>query len=315
MNETSFVLEAHDGESIACYRWTADTETGGAPKAAVQIAHGASEHGARYRRFAQALVDAGYVVYADDHRAHGRTADEYGRFGVARPGGWHAMVEDLHTLRDHIGQDQPGVPIVLFGHSMGSMLAQRYLQKWGDGLAALVLSGSTGGLGLDSDTLDMIVAIGAGDQADEPSEIFAAMFAGFNAPFEAGADPDTVTGFEWLSRDTDEVQIYVDDPWCGEPLSNGFVADMLSATSSMWQPEAEQAIRRDLPIYVMSGDQDPVGGEDASSVLELCDRYEALGAGPVTRQIYAGARHELLNETNRDQVTADVIAWLDDVIA
>lgn len=307
MNETTFVLDAHDGESIACCRWSPDTDT---PKAAVQIAHGASEHAARYRRVAEALVDAGYEVFADDHRAHGRTAAEYGTFGVARPGGWHAMIEDLRTLHAHIRTELPDVPIVLFGHSMGSMLAQGYLQKWADGLTALVLSGTTGGLRLDQETLDMVVAIGAGDQADQPSEVFAAMFAGFNEPFAS----EDATGFEWLSRDAAEVQLYVEDPWCGEPLSNGFVADMLSATSSMWRPEAEQAIRRDLPIYVMSGDHDPVGGENASSVRELCARYEELGAGPITLKLYENARHELLNETNRDEVTTDLITWLDSVI-
>jgi len=309
MQETSFVLEAHDGQSIACYQWSGDA----APKAVVQIAHGASEHAARYRRFAEALVDAGYAVVANDHRAHGRTADDFGRFGVARPGGWFAIIEDVRTLNQHIQSEFPGLPIVLFGHSMGSMIAQRYLQKWGGGLTALVLSGTTGGLGLDQATLDMIVGIGAGDQADQPSEIFAAMFAGFNEPFAADVG-DGATGFEWLSRDDAEVQKYVEDPWCGEPLSNGYVADMLSGTSSMWQPESEQAIRRDLPIYVMSGTEDPVGGENASSVRELCARYEELGAGPITLKLYEGARHELLNETNRDQVTTDVIDWLNSVV-
>ncbi len=304
-----FVLEAHDGESIACYRWGRDDQT--APKAVVQIAHGASEHAARYRRVAEAMVAAGYEVFANDHRAHGRTAAEFGTFGVARPGGWHAIIEDVRSLHEHIQAEVPGVPIVLFGHSMGSMIAQRYLQKWGDGLSALVLSGTTGGLRIDQETLDMIVAIGAGDTADEPSEIFAAMFAGFNEPF-AG---DDATGFEWLSRDEAEVKLYVDDPWCGEPLSNGYVADMLSATSTMWRPESEQSIRLDLPIYVMGGDNDPVGGEKASSVRELVARYEELGAGPITLKLYEDGRHEMLNEVNRDEVEADLMAWIDAAIS
>ncbi len=308
MKETGFVLEAHDGESIACYRWFSNDGT--PPKAVVQIAHGASEHAMRYKRVAEALVTAGYEVFANDHRAHGRTAAEFGQFGVARPGGWHAIVEDVRSLNEHIQSELPDVPIVLFGHSMGSMIAQRYLQKWGDGLSALVLSGTTGGRGLDQETLDMIVAVGAGDDADQPSQTFAARFAGFNEPFAS----DDATGFEWLSRDAAEVQLYVDDPWCGEPLSNGYVADMLSATSTMWRPESEQAIRKDLPIYVMGGDNDPVGGENVSSVRELVARYRDLGAGPITLKLYENGRHEMRNELNRNEVEADLVAWIDSTL-
>ena len=155
--------------------------------------------------------------------------------------------------------------------------------------------------------LAAIVGLGAGDQADAPSEVFAQMFAGFNTPF---AGPDS-TGFEWLSRDPDEVAKYVADPWCGEPLSNGYVADMMSGMNTTWSQEASAAIGPDLPIYVFGGDKDPVGGEDADSVRDLVARYEARGIGPVTLQLYADGRHEMLNETNRNEVQSDLIGWLD----
>jgi alpha-beta hydrolase superfamily lysophospholipase len=303
MNHSTLILDTSDGEKLAGIRWTPDRP----PKAVVQIAHGASEHSARYERLADVLTDAGYAVYAVDHRGHGRTADAYGRFGVARPGGWAAIVRDTRELTERIQQEHPGVPIVLFGHSMGSMIAQGYVQEWGDDLAGVVLSGTTGGSVIDDETLGIVVAMGEGEGADEPSAAFSAMFAGFNEPFSG---PDA-TGFEWLSRDAGEVKKYVDDPWCGEPLSNGFVADMLSSTAAMWKPEAEARVATDLPIYLFSGDQDPVGGELAGSVRDLAGRYEALGAGPVTLRIYEGGRHEMLNETNRDEVHADLLAWLE----
>lgn len=306
MEQSELTIEGGDGQTIAVYRWDDGSRP---PKGIVQIAHGASEHALRYARVAERLVDAGYAVYANDHRAHGRTADEHGTFGVARPGGWAAIVDDLHVLTDHIAAEHPDTPIVLFGHSMGSMMAQEYLQRWGDDLAGLVLSGTTGGLALDDATLGVVVALGEGDGADQPSEVFAAMFGGFNEPF-AG---DGATGFEWLSRDAEEVRKYVDDPWCGFPLSNGYVADMLAGTSAMWTPEAEANIRTDLPIYVMGGDQDPVGGENVETVHELVGRYEALGAGPVTLKLYPGGRHEMLNELNRDEVERDLVAWIDSV--
>ncbi len=310
MSETPFTFEGADGQELAAIRWTPDD----VPKAAVQIAHGAAEHAKRYARVAGRLNDAGFVVYASDHRAHGRTADEFGAFGVARPGGWDAIVDDQHRLTERIRDDYPGLPVVLAGHSMGSFIAQAYAQRWGDELAGLVLSGTSGGLDLDADTLGMIIALGDGETADQPSEVFAAMFAGFNTAFaEDGADG--ITGFEWLSRDGDEVATYVADPWSGFPLSNGYVADMLAGTSAMWTDEAEANIPRDLPVYVFGGDQDPVGGENVRSVRDLVDRWQRAGIGPITFRLYEGARHETLNETNRDEVEADLVDWVNAALA
>ncbi|MGI9615029.1 MAG: lysophospholipase [Acidimicrobiales bacterium] len=303
MNESTFELEANEGQRLFAYRWLPET----APKAIVQVAHGASEHSARYRRLAEALTGAGFGAYAADHRGHGRTAVDFGRFGVARPGGWNAIVEDLHALTKHIAGEHPGSPIVLMGHSMGSMMAQEYLQRWSSELAGVVLSGTTGGSVLDETMLSAIVAMGEGEAADEPSEVFAGMFAGFNEPFSG---PDA-TGFEWLSRDAAEVQLYVDDPWCGEPLSNGFVADMMSGMQQTWTGGGEASIATDLPAYVFSGEQDPVGGTKADSVRELVARYEELGIGPVTLRLYPDGRHEMLNETNRAVVETDLVSWLD----
>jgi alpha-beta hydrolase superfamily lysophospholipase len=135
------------------------------------------------------------------------------------------------------------------------------------------------------------------------------MFAGFNAAF----DGPGATGFEWLSRDAAEVRLYVDDPWCGEPLSNGYVADMLLALAGPWRPEQADRLPAGLPVYVFSGDRDPVGGELGASVRELADRYRAR-VGPVTLRLYPEGRHEMLNETNRDEVHADLLAWLDTVV-
>jgi alpha-beta hydrolase superfamily lysophospholipase len=307
MNESTFVLEAADGQRIHVERWEPEN---GQPKAVVQVAHGLAEHAARYRRLAEALTAGGYAVYANDHRAHGHTGADYGRLGVARPGGWDAIVTDQHALTERIKSDHPGLPVVLFGHSMGSFIAQAYLQRWGSDLKAAVLSGTTGGLALDAEALAALEAIGQGDGADEPSEMIAAMFAGMNTPFAE----DGATGFEWLSRDRAEVQKYVEDPWCGFPVSNGYIADMMLAMNTTWTPAGEAKVPKGVPILVMSGEEDPVGGEKASSVKELVARYEANGVGPVTLKLYPGGRHEMLNETNRDEVEADIVAWLDSVV-
>lgn len=297
-------MERPDATLAVC-RWPSPAATVGR----LLIAHGASEHAARYSRFAAAAAAAGWEVFALDHRGHGRTAADHGAPGVARPGGWSAMVDDLVALTDQIRGDGE-VPVVLFGHSMGSLLAQRVMQVAGSRLAGVVLSGTSGELEGAAELEAILRAVEEAEGADQPSALFAGMFAGFNEPFEqAGTES---TGYEWLSRDADEVALYVADPWCGGDLSNGFVTDMIIGMAAMWTPESEATIPSDLPILLVAGDRDPVGGFGAS-VRALHDRYASMGLGPLELRLYPGARHELLNETNRDDVHAHLLGWLSGV--
>ena len=294
-----------DHTAIECRRWLPDV----APHGTVQIVHGAAEHCARYDRVAAALTTAGFAVYAHDQRGHGRTADLHGTLGVARPGGFTAMVADAAAIADHIEGAHPGRPIVLMGHSMGSFVAQAFAQRWGDRLAGLVLSGTSGGLEGGVELREMLAGIEVAEGPDAPSAVWTAMTAGFNEAF----DEPTATGSEWLSRDPAEVRAYVDDPWCGHDLSNGFVTDLVGAMVELWTPDAESGLPQGLPVLMIAGDADPVGGEGAL-VRALADRYTSRGLGPVTLRLYPSARHEVLNETNRDEVTDDLLAWLDDVV-
>ena len=295
-------LERPDGP-VELARW-GDT----APRrGTILLAHGASEHAARYQRFAERLIDDGWAVYGIDHRGHGRTADLHGTLGVARPGGWAAMVDDLGAAADHIRAEHPDAPLVLFGHSMGSLLSQRAMQLFGDRFAGVILSGTSGSLEGADDLIAILAGVEEAEGADAPSALFAGMFAGFNEPFAAAvADP---TGFEWLSRDRDEVQLYVDDPWSGGDLSNGFVTDMISGMALMWADGAESTIPAGLPILLVAGDQDPVG-DNGESVRALAARYESQGLGPIALTLYPDARHELLNETNRHEVEQHLMDWL-----
>ncbi len=292
-----------DDATIAYCRWGDDD----APAGVVLIAHGASEHAARYSRWASILVGDGYTVYGVDHRGHGRTADEHGAAGVARPGGWNAMVGDISALGDQLRQRHAGSTLILFGHSMGSMLSQRVMQLHGDCFDGVILSGTSGSLEGADDFVAMLQGIEAAEGADEPSALWDGVFAGFNEPFATAVDD--ATGYEWLSRDADEVRIYVEDPWCGGPLSNGFVTDMISGMAEMWSPAEENRIPTGLPILLVAGETDPVG-DSGASVRELAERYEARGLGPVTLRLYPDARHEILNETNRDEVTHDLSDWI-----
>lgn len=306
--ESTFTFKDTEGFDIFVYRWM--LPAGVQAKAAVQIAHGAAEHALRYRRFALFLNAAGYVVYANDHRGHGKTAGSLEKAGIAGADGWNRMVDDMKLLSDRIRSENPGLPLVLFGHSMGSFLAQQYIQSWGSALAGVVLSGTTGSLG---DNLPMVIAAVEQDierqGPDAPSAVFGQMFAGFNAPFEP-----VKTGFEWLSRDEAEVQKYVDDPWCGFPFTNALVADMLKGGQALWSPENEARIPTDLSVLMVAGAMDPVGGF-AAQVQALAARYRTLGVKDLTVKLYADARHEVLNETNRDEVQQDILDWLDAHIA
>ena len=157
----------------------------------------------------------------------------------------------------------------------------------------------------------MEAAIGA-DGRDAPSGAFAALFSGLNEPFLDPPPPGGPTGFEWLSRDHDEVARYVADPWCGFPFSNGLVLDMEEGLQRVWAPGADGSVPRGLPILIFSGDEDPAGGFGVG-VHALAARYRAAGLD-VTERLYPGARHELFNETNRDEVERDLVAWLDRVV-
>lgn len=283
-----------DGIEISYRRWL----PAGDPKAIVQVAHGASEHSERYDRFARFLTERGYAVYADDHRGHGLTAKITG-VGKSGPGGWNAMVDDLRELANVARADIGDVPLVLFGHSMGSFLAQLFIQRYGGEIDGVVLSGSSGGLAAIADTVAMLESM----PADEPAPIFGPL----NAPFEPARTP-----FDWLSRDEAEVDKYVADPMCGDdhPLTIGFVVDMMRGGMDTWKPENEATVPKDLPILLITGEADPVS-EGGKTVRELEARYKANGVKDVTGLYYPEARHELLNETNRDDVQNDVGEWLD----
>lgn len=284
MQEKTLTLRTADDIDLHVYRWAPE----GDPKAAVQVHHGLAEHAGRYRRLAEALTAAGYVVYAPDQRASGRSAaDGYGQWGRD---GWAGWVADYSLLNARIQEEHPGLPVVLLGHSLGSFGAQHYLLDHSSDVAAVVLSGT-------GDVEVLVPAL----TAEGPTDLSA-----FNAPFEHR------TGFEWLSRDEAEVDTYVADEACG------WAATMPADTGSLLaaaDPEAIARVRSDLPVLLLSGDQDPVGGALGEGVAVTAGRYREAGLTDVDVTLYPQARHEILNETNRDEVTADIIAFLDRVVA
>ena len=292
-------FSAGDGTAIHYRRWVS---AGAAPKAVLQIVHGAAEHASRYDRFAQAAVASGYAVYGTDHRGHGRTRLRSGRTGDAGPDAWNRMVEDEIAFTQRLRAAHPGAKLVLFGHSLGSFMAQDYIERRGDLLDALVLSGTSYRPAVPQQLIDLLNDAVRKEPLGD-SAVWAGLFKDFNKPFGGP------TGFEWLSRDSSEVKKYVDDPLCGFAFSNELTRDIFVGFARMRDPALEARIPKSLPVLVIQGELDPVG-ENLVGTRRLVARYQALGMSRIETRYYTGARHELLNETNRDEVQRDVLAWL-----
>lgn len=279
-----------DGTSLACYRALPD----GPSKGIVQIAHGMGEHFMRYARLTARLTNAGYTVYASDHRGHGQSASAHG-LGEFGPGGFQAVVDDMAIVSDWAKQESPGQPLVLLAHSMGSFASQLYLLQHASKLAGLALSGTTA---LDQ-LLGQMLASGG-----PPS------LALLNATFEPARTP-----FDWLSRDEAEVDAYLADPLCGFDIADASMQSMfmLGATARM-DPRLTD-VPKSLPVHVISGGRDPVTGPDQVFVEALLDSYRAAGLTEIEHHVYSGGRHEMFNETNHTQVEDEVIDWLNGVVA
>ena len=272
------------------------------PKAVVQIVHGLAEHSARYARFAEALAASGYAVYAHDHRGHGERCPPADLGFFAETDGWRHLLDDLDAVAERARADWPGLPQVFFGHSMGSFLGQTYLTERGSELAAAILSGTSGPPPSILPIGKRIVAFERWRQGRRGKSrlIQTLMFGEQNKPFKPARTP-----FDWLSRDGQEVDKYVADPLCGFALTNQLAADLVGALADLASPTLAARIPGRLPIYVLGGSADPVGAK----IQGLLDVYRAAGLD-VTSKIYPSGRHEMLNETNRDEVTRDLIDWL-----
>lgn len=280
MGYESFELKSQaDGWAVTVHAWHAERPRGG-----VVIAHGAAEHALRYARFAGVLCDAGLSVWAPDHRGHGRSVGPggLGDFGEA---GWGGLVADLRQVIELASDALGGKPLALFAHSMGSFAAQQLLPTAPDALGAVVLCGSTA-----------IVRQPDGRRLAP---------ARFNDAFEPARTP-----YDWLSRDPDEVDAYVRDPLCG---FEGRRAAGRVELATLADDDCFAGAPSGLPLLLLSGDQDPIHRQ-MTGLEALERRLRRAGVERVDTRYYAGGRHEMLNEINRDEVMADARAWLLDAL-
>ncbi len=295
----AFEIAAPDGHTIPGSCWLPENDI----RAVIQVFHGLGEHHARYARFAKLAVSRGFAVFAHDHRGHGVHTEDLGYFSDID--GWQRLSDDGLLVNDLIGDRHPGTPIILLGHSMGSYVAQYFSMQYDYRLSALVLSASTWPSIVKLIPGQLIAHAEAWrlGKRGKSSLLHKLGFGDFNKPFEPAR-----TELDWLSRDESEVDAYINDPLCGGPYSCGLWLDVLRGLRSIGKKSALQRIRSELPILLTGGADDPVGGE--SGITELAMRYAQTGHSRLSVKIYAEGRHEMLNETNRDEFSDDLLSWV-----
>jgi alpha-beta hydrolase superfamily lysophospholipase len=301
MQKTTFNFSAKDGKSISVTKWISEDM----PKAIVQVAHGMAEHIERYHEFASFLVQHGIFVYGNDHRGHGHTETRDSDRGYfADENGFETIVEDMNALTQLIKEEYPTTPIFLLGHSMGSFLSRRYIQLHGDLLTGVIFSGTGGHPGfLGKVGLYLAVREARKHGRRTPSNRLNSLtFGSYNKAFKPNR-----TEFDWLSREEKEVDRYISDPLAGGVFTAGFFEDFLKGLNSLY--DEDHKIPKQLPVCFLSGDKDPVG-KNTKGVLQSYHRLKSVGLKDVTYKFYSEARHEILNETNKQEVYEDILNWI-----
>lgn len=279
----------------------------GEPKAVVQLVHGMAEHMDRYDATAKALNGAGFVVTGHNHLGHGQGAKLLGHF--AQKDGWDALIQDTHALRKATQEAYPGIPYFLLGHSMGSFVARGYALEHEKGLAGLILSG-TGHfdppiLAVAGFIAKVQCALGGGEKA---SGLLASMSsAGYNKTYGQAR-----TTFDWLSSDDAVVDAYIADPFCGFTFTARAYRDMFQGLTRLY-PQRLSAMEKDVPVLLFSGKDDPVGAY-GKGVEKVAQELREAGVRDVTVRLYENARHEMVNEKDKERVWGDVTAWIQERI-
>ena len=303
---TDFYYESQCGGQLHGCRWTPEGEV----KAIIQIVHGIAEFVERYDDFAQFLNTKGILVVAEDHMGHGQSITAESPKGYFA-GGWFGAVEDTYRLMQDTMAEFPGVPYILFGHSMGSFMARTILAKYpNSGIAGAIICGTAWqpAAVLTAGHMACKLVCKTGDPT-KPSKLLHAMaFGSYNSKIE---HPRTAS--DWLSRDKKIVDAYEAHPLCGFMASAGLMADMMEGIAWIQDERNTAAMKKDLPVYFIAGGDDPVGAY-GSGVLKAVEMFKTWGMEQVSHKIYPLCRHEILNEINKEEVYSDVYRWINNVI-
>jgi alpha-beta hydrolase superfamily lysophospholipase len=300
--QTQFI-DMTDGARLALHSWLpADP-----PRAVLVICHGMIEYARRYEYTARFFAEHGFAVFAHDQRGHGQTAGSLENAGfIAERGGFERTVLDAREVIERAKQEFPGKKIALLGHSFGSFVAQGFIERFGAEIDACVLSGTAGPRRVFMAAALALTRVVAAFKGKRHRSMFlrALTFGSYNDRIANAA-----SFFDWLSRDPEVIRLHDADPWCTFVPTTAFSLDLVGGLLNIHAARAMRSIPRSLPTLIFAGDADPVGGY-GTTVSALAERYKANGMADVTLTLYNGGRHEMLNETNKDQVREDILHWL-----
>lgn len=310
MIKEEFYFDSRDGKSkLHAVRYMPDSDTD--IRCVVQIVHGMAEYIERYEEFAEFLTERGCVVTGEDHMGHGKSVGKSGKYGYfCEQDPATVLVRDVHRLKKTTQALYPEVPYIIMGHSMGSFITRNYMFRYGTGISAAVIMGT----GMQPPALLKASKAVAGMQKVfcGPKHVSGLIdklaFGSYNKQIQNPATP-----FDWLSRDGERVEKYISDPMCGFVFTaNGF-STLFELISRLNKQENLERIPGSLPVLMVSGDADPVG-DYGRGVQKAYESLQNAGLENITLKLYEGGRHELLNETNRDEVMQDVFRWMEETI-
>ena len=309
MNFTTNTYKTIDDKTIFYYKWPSNKSN--AIKGFVQIAHGVGEHAGRYHPIAEKLQNEGFEVYANDHRVHGKSVKNEDYLGYYDGDNYFLdALNDMRQLTEIIQKEHPNKKIILFGHSMGSLLSREYVIKYGADLEALILSGTASFMkGLGPVGLFSANILGKINGKHRSNELLKNLFfTQFNKKFKPNR-----TKVDWISSDEHQVDLFEADPLRIEDFSLSVFRDILKGTKKINKTQTFESTPKDLPILIFSGDKDPVG-EMGKGVKKVANAYEKAGIKDLTLKLYENGRHEMLNEINKNDVEKDVLNWLNNRI-
>lgn len=301
--KTSIAFETND--SVTIHADKHEPDAGVAPRGVVLVVHGILEHAGRYERFATELATHGFVTYIHDQRGHGRTRTTPG-LTTLREQEFAALATDLHQLQQLAAQQYGDVPVYIFAHSMGTIVTRHYLQQYGGAeLGGVILCGPAHLQSLldNASSLSQAAIREHGYDHVDPA-LLDSVFGAMNASFQPAR-----THADWITRDEAEVDKYLADPYVQAPVTAGFLYEMIRDYMRIYDPAEVRNISERLPVLIISGDQDPASVFGAGAV-EIMELFKGAGIRDVKLILYPQARHELLNELNREEATSDIIGWL-----
>ncbi|NCN06117.1 MAG: alpha/beta hydrolase [Spirochaetales bacterium] len=304
MGEIVYTLTAVDGTLLQGRLWTPEDR----PRGVLQVCHGMAEHSGRYRAFAEYLVQAGWAVGAMDHRGHGKTApnkEALGFFGENN--GWSKVVEDCARVGKDLQSRFPEVPLFLLGHSMGSFLARNLAATYPGAYKGFIFSGTAGNPGPAAKIGRWVALreVRKKGSRNRSKTLDTMMFGSYNKKFRPNR-----TGFDWISSVPDEVDEYINDPFCGFVCTSRFYADLLDGVLLVNASKSFEVMDPERPVFFFSGNDDPVGGF-GNGVTQVYDRVKAAGVKDVSVKLYPGGRHEMFHEKEKELVFSDVLEWLE----